>query len=588
MALRAVTISDFNAANFDAFLENAEEGPAVQTIPLPFGQVQQLLLTPDAPLWRESPDLAVVWTRPQAVVPSFGSLLSSEPVSPDMLLAEVDDFASRLVELSRRVPTVFVPTWTPPADERNLGVFDLRDPLGSSHQLMRMNLHLIDRMRDEAGVYVLDASRWIGRTGGGAYSPKLWYMGKMAFSNAVFREAALEIKGALRAIAGDARKLLVLDLDDTLWGGVLGDVGLEGLTLGGHDPIGEAFVDFQRYVKSLQRRGIVLGIVSKNDERRALKAIEEHPEMALRLDDFAAWRINWADKAQNVADLAAELNLGLQSTVFIDDNPAERARVREALPEVLVPEWPTDPSYYRGTLAQLRCFDAPSVSEEDRERTRMYRVNRERGAAKATVGSIDEWLSSLETTVLVQPLNETDLTRAVQLLNKTNQMNLSTRRMSQAEFLDWSTREGVRVWTARVTDRFGDQGLTGLLGVQRDGSRLRLVDFVLSCRVMGRRVEETLLAVATLHARDAGLDGLDVTYQPTEKNLPCLDFLLRSGLEENGGQGRFRWESSREYPVPGAIRLQLMKSEGPAGQSPGPSADAASRPTSPTTYGVVQ
>jgi FkbH-like protein len=199
----------------------------------------------------------------------------------------------------------------------------------------------------------------------------------------------------------------------------------------------------------------------------------------------------------------------------------------------------------------------------------MYRVNRERGAAKASVGSIDEWLSSLETTVLVQPLNETDLTRAVQLLNKTNQMNLSTRRMSQAEFLDWSTREGVKVWTARVTDRFGDHGLTGLVGVQRDGSRLRLVDFVLSCRVMGRRVEETLLAVAATHARATGLEGLEVTYLPTEKNRPCLDFLLRSGLDGDAERGHFRWDSRRTYEVPEAIALELIGDTG-AGSKPVP------------------
>ena len=192
------------------------------------------------------------------------------------------------------------------------------------------------------------------------------------------REAAADIRAAFVGLRGAAKKLLVLDLDDTLWGGIVGDAGWENLRLGGHDPQGESFADFQRAIKNLKRRGVVLALVSKNEESVALEAIRNHPEMVLKEDDFVGWRINWTDKARNIAELATELNLGLQSVVFIDDNPVERARVREALPEVFVPEWPEDKLLYASAFGQLRCFDAPPSVE---------RISSERGCTRKSASA---------------------------------------------------------------------------------------------------------------------------------------------------------------------------------------------------------
>ena len=239
--------------------------------------------------------------------------------------------------------------------------------------------------------------------------------------------------------------------------------------------------------------------------------------MVLRREDFAAWRINWRDKAANVAELVEELNLGLQSTVFIDDNPAERARVGDALPEVLVPEWPDDPLHYVEALEALGCFAPPSLTDEDLHRAAMYRSERQRGEARAAVGSLDDWLETLKTRIRVALLAPADLPRAAQLFNKTNQMNLATRRMPEADLAAWAEREGHRIWTFTVEDRFGSQGLTGVLGAKSNGDRLTVTDFLLSCRVMGRRVEDVMLAVAARHARERGLAGGDAPYAPTKK-----------------------------------------------------------------------
>jgi FkbH-like protein len=418
-----------------------------------------------------------------------------------------------------------------------------------------MNLALGDALAAAPGVFVLDAARWL-RASARPFPPKSWYMGKFAFGNDVFQEAVADVKAALQGVRGQARKMVVVDLDETLWGGIVGEVGWEGLVLGGHDPVGEALADFQGALKALANRGLVLGIVSKNDEATALEAIDRHPEMRLRRDDFAGWRINWQDKARNVAELAEEVNLGLQSVVFLDDNPAERARVREALPEVLVPEWPADKTLYKRALLALRCFDAPALSEEDRGRARMYAQDRRRRETQASVQSLDEWLASLEMKVTAAPLDEGNLARAAQLLNKTNQMNLSTRRMTEKELLAWAGAEGRWLWTFRVEDRFGDLGLTGLVSLAREGATGRVVDFLLSCRVMGRKVEETMLAVAVEKARQEGLDEVVAELVPTAKNKPCREWWEQSAFRRDPLHPLvFRLPKGVGYPVPSHVDL---------------------------------
>jgi FkbH-like protein len=359
-------------------------------------------------------------------------------------------------------------------------------------------------------------------------------------------------------LAGGARKLVILDLDDTMWGGIVGDVGWENLRLGGHDGMGEAFVDFQRAVKNLTRRGIVLGIVSKNEEATALEAIRSHPEMVLREEDFVGHRINWRDKAQNILELAKELNLGLQSVVFIDDNPVERARVREALPEVLVPDWPEDKHLYRSALAALRCFDAPSISKEDAERTALYAAERKREQLQASVGSMDEWLKSLGIVVSAEPLGPSNLPRTAQLLNKTNQLNLTTRRLTEAELTEWVADPSRALWAVTVRDRFGDAGLTGIVSLEMSGTTARIVDYVLSCRVMGRKVEETMVHLAVEHARSRGAERVEAIFVPTAKNKPCLTFWQSSGFSCDDGQ-TFVWDPSRPFVLPEPVQLEWRR-----------------------------
>ena len=551
-------VSSFNVANLATLLSMDQEAPRIRARAAPYGQVMQLLLTPFAEVWDKPPDGVLIWTSPESVCESYGRLLGGEVAEPEEIQAEVDDFCRAIRTIPSHVPSVFVPTWVTGPYNGRLGLLDMNSRRGASLALMRMNVRLAENLRDDRRIYALDASRWVTVHGEKSFSHRMWYMSKTPYSLELLKVATLEIKAAMRALTGHARKLVILDLDDTLWGGVVGDLGWQSIRLGGHDPIGEAFRDFQLGLKALKQRGVLLGIISKNEENTALEALRRHPEMALRPDDFAGWRINWEDKAQNIVDLAAELNLGLQSVVFLDDNPVERARVREALPEVLVPELSASPMEFKAALQRLHCFDTPVISSEDQTRTAMYISERSRRMAQTRVSSLDQWLESLQMEVVAEPLDEANLDRATQLLNKTNQMNLSTRRLTKEDLWNWSRENGNSMLVFRVSDKFGDYGLVGIASFRLEaGSQTDawIVDFILSCRVMGRKVEETMLHVLAVSAKAVRAKFLYAEYLPTPRNQPCLAFLLRSGLTNRDGAAAFAWNLRNDYVKPSAVTL---------------------------------
>ena len=550
-----VLVSDFNLQNFAGYAANDPEFPNLKPIAAPLGQPVPALLDKAASHWQDTPDVAVVWTQPQSVSSAFKALLAYEQVPVRQVLQEVDAYCALLAGMSERVRYAFVPSWGIPSYRGVFGMLDMKPEIGLTNTLMRMNLRLAENLEKTSNIHVLNTHKWIERAGMNAFDPKLWYLGKIPFGNEIFKAAVQDIKAALSGMLGHARKLIVVDLDDTVWGGIVGDVGWENLVLGGHHHRGEAYVDFQQALKSMKNRGVLLAIASKNEEQTALEAIRRHPEMVLTLEDFAGWRINWRDKVQNILELMTELNLGPQSVVFIDDNPVERARVKESLPEVLVPDWPEDPLFYPATLLSLRCFEMPSLSQEDLSRTAMYFSESQRRDLKKTVRSLEEWLRHLAVRVRVEELYAANLQRATQLLNKTNQMNLSTRRMSEAELMAWAGQQHHKLWTLRVSDRFGDAGLTGIVSLEIQDRKAQIVDFVLSCRVLGRKIEETLLSRAIHYANALGVEEVYARYIPTSKNKPCLDFFknLAPRFQQQGEL--FIRDVEQPFPLPEHIEL---------------------------------
>ncbi|MHC4115213.1 MAG: HAD-IIIC family phosphatase [Planctomycetota bacterium] len=548
-------ISDFNLTNFAGYLSNDEGLPRVEATLAPFGQVIPVLTAGNPEVWQKGFDFAIIWTQPEAIIESFKRVLDYQSPSIERMLSEVDEYSSALLNIQDKVNFAFVPTWVFPSFNRGMGLLDMKEQVGVANTLMRMNLRLCENLGSSSGFYVPNAQRWIENAGKNAFNPKLWYMGKIPFGNEVFKEAGKDIKCFLDGISGNSRKIIILDLDNTLWGGIVGDEGWENIRLGGHDPLGEAFVDFQKALKSLTNRGILLGIVSKNEESIALEAINRHPEMVLKVDDFAGWKINWKDKANNIVELVSELNLGIQSVVFIDDNPAERAWVSDSLPEVYVPEWPENKLLHKSELLKLRCFDVPSVSEEDARRPKLYAAERQRVDLRKNMPSMEQWLRELNIKIKVESLSESNRARTAQLLNKTNQMNLSTRRMTEAELVGWERQDAHKLWTFRVSDRFGNYGLTGIVSLAIEGKEGRIADFVLSCRVMGRKVEDAMVYTAIEGARAVGLEKVYAKYLPTAKNKPCLEFWMGSGFNFVEEDNCFVWDVKKNFVLPDIVEI---------------------------------
>ena len=519
---------------------------------------------------------ALIWVTAEAASFTYSQCCNGHPVDMDAALADINLLAARIIEASASRPLTLVASLVPALDRRPGGPSSFDPENGEAYLLTRMNLALADALaaipQTSAIIRMLDASHWLRAAQPQAYAAKQWYVAKIPFAPSVFQLTAAEVSASLFALEGRARKILITDLDDTLWGGVVGDDGIEGLHLGGHDHIGEIHADIQKTLKSLTRRGIQLAIASKNDEETALNAIDTHPEMHLSRNDFAGWAINWADKAENIRTLMNDLRLGLDSAVFLDDNPVERDRVRTTLPEILVPELPADKSQWPALIQGLTCFDQTTLSNEDRTRTQAYAAERRRVEARSGTTSQEEWVTSLDIHVAAQPLAPLDIQRAVQLFNKTNQMNLSTRRFTQSQLEHWAQDVNREFWTIRVRDRFADAGLTALLGLEHDGTTTHIVDFIMSCRVIGRMVENTVLAIAAQRAAARGTKTLSATLIPTDRNTPCATFFKdHSGFIETA-QNIFSWEVAMGYPSPAAITLEMSEL---TGNTPAPSAEIA-------------
>ncbi len=327
--------------------------------------------------------------------------------------------------------------------------------------------------------------------------------------------------------------MLVLDLDNTLWGGVVGETGALGVALG-ESPDGEAYRSFQKHAKALSKRGIVLAVASKNNPADGREPFEKNPEMILGLDDIAAAEINWEPKGTTIRRLAETLSLGLDSFVFFDDNPAEREQVRQAIPEVAVADVPAEPAEYVRALQAGLWFEAASLTEADRERAEQYAVERKRRELQQSAGTMEDYLRSLEMVADVREIDEADLMRVVQLLGKTNQFNLTTRRHGREDVLRLLALPDAVGMTLRVEDRFGDHGLIGVMiavPADDDPRALRIDTSLMSCRVIGRTVEQFFIGELLERARRLGYREIRGEYIPTKKNALVSELYDRLGFK---------------------------------------------------------
>ncbi len=535
---RVLLVGDTTLDPLGRLLERSQEPPRLKTSAAPYGQIYQILLDANHPAWSFQPDVLVVWTAPELTLPSVAKLLhfefESATVEFETALADAEQFAEAVLKAASRVSLVLVPTWMLPAHERWIQTLTWRSGVGLSNLLAKANLILSERFAAQQNIVLLDSGYWQASATRSAYDPRMFAVAKILYSHILFEKAASEMKAVLRGSLGHAKKVVVCDLDNTLWGGVVGDDGPQNLKLGAPDPMGECFHTFQTALKGMQSRGILLAICSKNDEKLALSTIEEHPAMVLRKKDFVGWRINWRDKAENLIELAEELNLGLDSFVFLDDSPQEREQVRQILPQVFTPDLPRSASDYAPFLSSLNCFETVSLGKEDFARTEMYRAERERKEALDLSGDVENWLRSLNIEVRAAPLRRESLPRAAQLLNKTNQFNLRLRRLDESSFWEWAEEPSHSAYTFHVSDRFGDFGLAGLASLTVEGNDAKIEDFVMSCRVMGKKVEEALLGYTLTRARQAGADRIIAPAVDGPRNQPAKSFFASKVSDADG------------------------------------------------------
>lgn len=421
-----------------------------------------------------------------------------------------------------------------------LGSLDLRQAGTRRNTLYALNDFIANTLCGNANV-LFDVAALAETIGLANWSdPVQYYMAKLPCNQNVLPFYSARLANLIAAMKGRSRKCLVFDLDNTVWGGVIGDDGLDGIAIGQGSLVGEAYLGVQRCILDLHQRGIVLAVSSKNTHQIAIAAFEQHEDMLLKTEHISVFQANWEDKASNINAIAKSLNLGLDAMVFLDDNPVERQRVRDTLPEVAVPELPEDPAYYPRVLTTAGYFESIAFSEEDQQRNANYRANAQRIEAFESLGSLEEYLTSLQMVLHLRPFDERGLARIVQLINKTNQFNLTTHRHDQNAVHEMMKNPDTLTLQARLTDAYSDNGMIGVIIGKRSGDELAIDTFLMSCRVLERRVEHSLMNQFVAMAKRQGVNRISASYIPTERNAivaelyPALGFSSLEGSVETG------------------------------------------------------
>jgi FkbH-like protein len=528
----------------------ALEGFRAEIYLAPYGAFRQEILDPHSALYAFKPDVVWLFTTARDINASQVDCGAAASACEAVAAAVISEWRNLWQRLRACASVLILQNNLEAPAVRVFGHYDGAVPWSRANLIRRINLGLADAAReDNVSLFDLDHAasvfglrRW--------HEDRHWYQSKQPFAPDAFGLVAFQAARFLGAMKGAAKKCLVLDLDNTLWGGVVGDDGLAGIRLG-DDPEGEAFVAFQEYLKTLLARGILLAVCSKNEETVAQEPFLNHPAMRLRLQDIVVFRANWKSKVDNLRDIATCLNIGLDTLVFVDDNPVERELVRSVLPEVVVPEMPADPAEYVAVLAAGHYFEAPSLSAEDIARTRLYKENAEREAASSASTDVASFLRDLDMEADSGPADAFRLPRMAQLLARTNQFHLTTTRHSEAELqvLAADARGWVR-WVS-LRDRFGEHGIVSVVVLRPKEEELVIDTWAMSCRVFSRGLEELVFLEMVRAARNLGARRLIGRYCPTPKNRPVADLFQRLGFSRDGVENEAsRWLLDLSDAVP--------------------------------------
>ncbi|MDY7110182.1 MAG: HAD-IIIC family phosphatase [Planctomycetota bacterium] len=536
---RVALLGSYTTTQFAGMLRLAalRFGMAIDLYEAGFAQYRQEILDPGSGLYAFDPDFVILALHAgEAALPEY----SRAP--DDDVQAELERWRSLWRTLAKHGSArLIMHNFALPA-ESPMGHLAARLPGARLSMMHALNARLGEAAGGE--VSIIDCERLSSLYGKRRwFDDRYWYLSRQAMTLDALPMLARHTAAVVAADLGLSRKCLVLDLDNTLWGGVIGEDGLSGIGLGA-GPAGEAFVAFQHYVRLLKDRGVILAVCSKNNEADAREPFEKHPDMALSLEDIAMFVANWKPKSENIAHIASTLNIGLDALVFVDDNPAEREVIRQMLPEVEVITLPADPSGYVRAVDQSLLFEPASFTEEDAKKTEQYRARAEIARLEGESDSLEDFYASLQMKAVIAPFDALHLPRIVQLIGKTNQFNLTTRRHTLPQIQAFMNDADCVHLYLKLRDRFTDHGLVGLVIAKKDGEVLDIDTLLMSCRVIGRTAERAMMSELCKGARRLGCAAIRGTYVPSAKNAMVEGLFADLGFEPEGdaaADGERRW-----------------------------------------------
>ena len=525
-----------------------------------YNQYSQEILDANSGLHKFEPDLAILFIDARSIFGNNHLLLYNTDENQrkrfvEEKLNEIKSLTEKLKSDSKAkilLHNFEVPLFSP------LGILENKQKFGFIESVEALNSKLRDAFKNDKQVFVFDYDAFCSKIGkNNAIDYKMYYLGDMKLNPQYVPELCQEYMAYIKPLMSITKKCIVLDLDNTLWGGIIGEDGLGGIKLG-PTPEGRPFMEFQQHLLSLFNRGVILAINSKNNYDDAMEVFRKHPHMALKEDNFAAMQINWDDKIVNMKAIAEELNIGTDSFVFIDDDKANRQMIREAFPEINVVEMPEDPSLYLKTLMDMNDFNTLQITEEDRKRGHMYVQQRKRTEFQKISTNLTEFLKSLNMVVTAEKANKSSIPRISQLTQKTNQFNMTTRRYMEDGIKKLAEDKNFLVFSVKVEDKFGDNGITGAAIVKKGKDAWSIDTFLLSCRIIGKKVEETLLAYLAREAKKAGAKKITADFILTKKNSVAKGFYKSSGFnmaKKEDEKEVWEYNLEKDYKFPNFIKF---------------------------------
>jgi len=501
-----------------------------------FNQIDQEVLNQASGLYAFQPHVAIIYARAEDIISKIN--YSLEDIDEKQLNIWIEEILQKFQGWAKLlakagIKSVFFSFARPVAAP--LGIRDFGNPKGQQRIWERLNDGLINLQKSQPGVTIFDLDSLIRRVGFINWTDaKLWSLAKIAGGTKVVGDFVDELMPVIREVAGRKKKCLVLDLDNTLWGGIIGEDGINGVKLGGDYP-GNIYLEFQKRILDLWKQGVILAINSKNNQEDAVEMIENHPEMILKIRHFAALRINWLDKSKNLESIVKELNIGIDSVVFVDDNPVECERIANEFPDVTVMQIPATIEMLSSVFQKTaRLFDGTLVSQEDVHRNLMYQQNQLREKEQGEAQSIDDFLSSLEMKAEFENINDKNIQRVVQLLQKTNQFNLTTRRHTEQVISNMIRNDNWKTYVVRLKDKYGDNGIVMVALLHVEQNHAIIDTLLMSCRVIGRSLERVVLNTIKQDLRKQGLETIYGKFIPTSKNKLVENLFADLGFDYLG------------------------------------------------------